>query len=189
MYRVHEGDTLRIADDDWDLIANHVRRTLTDWIETDAEACYMPGIESVRTAIYNARDKFMDNGGSGIALPFEIHLPAIGDHPAQQYRTLIVTDDGVPVVPRLFSDVERKLFPGPTFSAHGGKAVTFHQPPAPKTVPGVHTRLGIPHRAQFELNLLRGTGEARMHLCQTCDEYCSDATIELDQPTEPEEKP
>lgn len=54
-----------------------------------------------------------------------------------------------------------------------------HQPPVSgPTVPGVHTRLGVPHNAELELLGFRASGLDVYH-CKGCDEYASEQTVQL----------
>ena len=54
------------------------------------------------------------------------------------------------------------------------------QPPAPKTAKGVHTRLGVPHEADIEVDTdLEKVFKVRTYVCQTCNEYCTDNTVKF----------
>lgn len=54
------------------------------------------------------------------------------------------------------------------------------QPPPPQTRRGVHTRLGVPHEADIEVDpALDRVFGIRTHVCQVCNEYCTDATVQF----------
>lgn len=57
------------------------------------------------------------------------------------------------------------------------------QPPPPNLVRGVHTRLGVPHEADIEVDPgLEQVFKVRTHVCHTCNEYCTDKTVQFLEP-------